>query len=259
VTAEPDSHAPPGTPTPPPTSRLRGPQIWRLFRLWRQSRAEGSGAFQRALAADVSADLDRTRGPLAGQVVIDLGCGRGSYTRAFAAKGARTVAVEIETGHLVLEGAPPPGAVRADARRLPLADGSADGVFSSNLLEHTPTPGEVLAEVERVLRPGGWAYIAWTNWYSPWGGHDMTPYQFLGPRWGPRLYERRHGPPPKNRFGEALFATYIGRMLDEVRARPGLSIDRVEPRYWPRLALLCRIPGLREVVTWNCVIRATRR
>ena len=41
-------------------------------------------------------------------------------------------------------------------------------------------------EIERVLKPGGWAYVSWTNWYSPWGGHDMSPYHFLGPRAGPR-------------------------------------------------------------------------
>jgi predicted O-methyltransferase YrrM len=44
-----------------------------------------------------------------------------------------------------------------------------------------------------------------------------------------------------------------------VRARPGLRILAVEPRYWPRLAILARIPGLREVALWNCVIRVARR
>jgi hypothetical protein len=46
---------------------------------------------------------------------------------------------------------------------------------------------------------------------------------------------------------------------EAVRARPGLEIERVEPRYGPRLAFLCRIPGPRELVTWNCVIRVSRR
>jgi hypothetical protein len=44
-------------------------------------------------------------------------------------------------------------------------------------------------------------------------------------------------------------------MLRLVRTRPGLVIERVEPRYWPRLAFICRIPGLRELASWNCVIR----
>src|SRR3712207_7794860 len=36
-------------------------------------------------------------------------------------------------------------------------------------------------------------------------------------------------------YGEALFAVHIGPALRLVEARPGLEIERVEPRYWPRL------------------------
>ena len=120
---------------------------------------------------------------------------------------------------LALGGGPPEGALIADAGALPLADASVDGVFCSNLLEHTPDAAPVIAEIERVLKPGGWAYVSWTNWYSPWGGHDMTPYQYLGPTRGPRLYERRHGKPRKNAYGDGLWACHIGPTLRLVRAR----------------------------------------
>jgi hypothetical protein len=43
-----------------------------------------------------------------------------------------------------------------------------------------------------------------------------------------------------------------------MRARPTLAIEHVEPRYWPWAAPVCRVPGLRELVTWNCVIRARK-
>ena len=126
----------------------------------------------------------------------------------------------------------------ADAGALPLEDGSVDGVFCSNLLEHTPDAAPVIAEIERVLRPGGWAYVSWTNWYSPWGGHDMTPYQYLGPERGPRLYERRHGKPRKNAYGDGLWACHIGPTLRLVRARPRLD-DRA------RRAALLALGGAR--------------
>ena len=87
----------------------------------------------------------------------------------------------------------------------------------------------------------------------------MSPYHYLGPRLGPRLYERRHGPPRKNPYGAGLWARHIGPTLRLVRAAPGLEIERVEPRYWPQLRVVCRIPGVRELVTWNCVIRVRRR
>ena len=59
-------------------------------------------------------------------------------------------------------------------------------------------------------------------------------------------------------YGAGLWAVHVGPTLRLVRARPGLAIERVEPRYWPRLRVVCRIPGLRELVTWNCVIRVRR-
>ena len=111
-----------------------------------------------------------------------------------------------------------------------------------------------------MLRPGGWGYISWTNWYSPWGGHDMSPYHYLGPRLGPRLYERRHGPPRKNPYGAGLWARAhrpdAAARARRARASRSSASSRATGR---SCAFVCRIPGLRELVTWNCVIRVRRR
>jgi SAM-dependent methyltransferase len=244
------------TATEPPV--LHGlDRVRQLWRLWRNEQTDPA-PFYTVLAREAVADLDRRYGPLAGQTIADLGCGPGFYTHAFRAAGAHVLPVDNSTAELALAGDPPAGAILADAGALPFEDASVDGAFASNLLEHTPDTAAVIAEIERVLRPGGWGYISWTNWYSPWGGHDMSPYHFLGPERGPRVYERRHGPPRKNPYGDGLWAVHIGPTLRLVRERPGLVIERVEPRYWPRLAFITRIPGVRELATWNCVIRVLR-
>jgi SAM-dependent methyltransferase len=243
------------------TAAARPRGLRRAFTLWRLFRAEQQDPepFYRYLAAEAVADLDRRHGPLAGQAIVDLGCGPGHYTRAFRGAGATVIPVDNDAAEMALAGGPPDGAVLADAGDLPLDDASVDGAFCSNLLEHTPEAAPVIAEIERVLRPGGWGYISWTNWYSPWGGHDMSPDHYLGPKLGPRLYERRHGPPRKNPYGAGLWARHIGPTLRLVRDRPGLEIERVEPRYWPWAAPVCRLPGLRELVTWNCAMRLRKR
>jgi SAM-dependent methyltransferase len=232
-------------------------RVRRLWSLWRREK-EDPAPFYRVLAAEAAEDLERRYGPLAGRTIVDLGCGPGFYTEALRRAGATVIPVDNDSAELELAGAAPEGALLADAGDLPLEAGSVDGAFCSNLLEHTPDAEAVISEIERVLRPGGFGYISWTNWYSPWGGHDMTPYQYLGPRLGPRLYERLHGPPRKNPYGAGLWAVHVGSTLRFVRNQSGLAIERVEPRYWPRLAFICRIPLLRELLTWNCVIRVRK-
>jgi SAM-dependent methyltransferase len=244
-------------PTQPP--RLHGvARLRQLWRLWRNERDDPE-PFYSVLAREVATELDERYGPLEGQKVLDMGCGPGFYTRALRFTGAEVIPLDNSQEELELNGAAPEGAILGDAMDLPLEDRSLDGVFTSNMLEHTPRPLAVFDEIERVLVPGGWAYVSWTNWYSPWGGHDISPYHFLGEKLGLRAYEKRHGPPRKNRPGEGLFPIHIGPTVRELRGRSGIVVDAVQPRYWPRLAFIARVPALREVATWNCVVMMRKR
>jgi SAM-dependent methyltransferase len=236
-----------------PTGIRRIRTLWRLFR----NEREDPAPFYTLLAAEAAEMLDGRYG-IQGKTIVDLGCGPGFYTAALRARGAIVIPVDADLREMEMVGAAPEGAILADAGALPLTDESVDGAFFSNALEHIDRPERVIDEIERVLKPGGWAYISWTNWYSPWGGHDMSPYHYLGPAYGPRLYHRRHGPPRKNTYGEGLFATYVGKTMRYVDRRPHLATERVEPRYWPKLAFICRIPVVREFLTWNCVIYARK-
>ncbi len=229
--------------------------VWRLFRAERDDPAP----FYRLLAAELVDGLERRHGRLAGQRVLDLGCGPGWYAEALRERGAVVVPLDGSLAELGGAEAMPAGAVLADAGRMPLPDACADGVVCSNMLEHTPDPPAVLADIGRVLCPGGWAYVSWTNWYSPWGGHDMTPWHLLGPRLGPRVYERLFGPPRKNRAGDGLFPVHIGPTLALVRESTALELAGIEPRYWPWARVVTKVPGVREVATWNCVLHLKRR
>ena len=212
-------------------------------------------AFYERLAADTVAQLP---GSVEGRCVLDLGCGPGHYTRALRAAGARVVPVDLDRDELLLPGGPPGSAVIADARRLPVPDAAFDAVVCSNMLEHTPSPAAVLDEVERVLRPGGWAWLSWTNWYSPWGGHDLAPWHYLGTRLGPAAQRRLVGRPLKHEPGRNLFPLHIGEMFRMVDAHPHLRRVDAVPRYWPSQRWLLHVPGLREVAAWNCAMSLVR-
>ncbi len=196
--------------------------------------------------------------PVEGLLVLDLGCGPGHFSRAVTRAGATVVGVDYDEEDLRHWPGPGPAAARADGLRLPFADATFDGVFCSNVLEHVPDPEQVMAEIERVLRPGGWAWVSWTNWYSPWGGHEIVPLHYLGPRMGLAAWRRLKGEPRKNVPFESLWPTYVGRVLKMVATRPGLRLIDAMPRYYPSQRWILKVPALRELATWNCLLLLER-
>ena len=196
--------------------------------------------------------------PLEGRQVLDLGAGGGHYSGAMRDAGAQIVAADLDETDLRRAAERDVSTVLCDGTRLPFPDRSFDGVFCSNMLEHTPTPERIFDEIERVLRPGGWAWVSWTNWYSPWGGHEIVPLHFLGPRLGLSTWRRLFGEPRKNVPFEALWPTYVGKTLAEVRTRQKLRLIDAVPRYYPSQRWILKVPGLREVFTWNCLMTFER-
>jgi SAM-dependent methyltransferase len=150
--------------------------------------------------------------------------------------------------------------VLGSGMQLPFADATFDICYSSNVLEHVDDPWRMADEMVRVTRPGGLTFISYTVWYGPWGGHETSPWHYLGGRRARRRYARRQGHEPKNKFGESLFAVTVRAGREWARAQTGAEVLDVVPRYNPAAARwLSRVPLLREVVTWNLVIVLRRR
>jgi SAM-dependent methyltransferase len=230
----------------------------RLFRLFLKEQTEPD-LFYTSLAADAADQLGRYTA-LAGQTVIDVGGGAGDFTNAFRARGADCYLFEPDSAELLGRGLPPSGAVLADGYWLPVADGSADVCFSSNVLEHVPDPAGLIEEMVRVTKPGGLIYLSFTNWYSPWGGHEMSPWHLLGAGYAARRYSRRCGRKPKHTLGQNLFKVHVGQILRQMRSLNDVELVDAVPRYYPRWCkVVLWIPALREIVTWNLLLVARRK
>jgi 2-polyprenyl-6-hydroxyphenyl methylase/3-demethylubiquinone-9 3-methyltransferase len=124
----------------------------------------GRHRWLRALAALVPARLaifDPIVGTWQGRRVLDLGCGGGFMSEALARRGASVVGVDLSTPALE--------AARAHAKEtglavdyrlgrgeaVPLEDASVDVVVCVDVFEHLVGLDATLAEIARVLRPGG--------------------------------------------------------------------------------------------------------
>jgi SAM-dependent methyltransferase len=100
-----------------------------------------------------------------GQSAIDLGCGpRGilALLRDRVSPGGRVVGLDADPAHTALA-AQFAGdwaeIITADARKTGLASGSFDVVHARTLLINVPDPQEVVAEMTRLTRPGGWVAV----------------------------------------------------------------------------------------------------
>jgi SAM-dependent methyltransferase len=239
----------------------------RSVRLFSDFRVEQSdpARFYTALAADSVGQLAHyTDGPhgkgaaLQGTVLLDVGGGPGYFRDAFMNAGATYLALDADAGEMQGAGIIAEGSMLGDGMRLPVRTDSVDACYSSNVLEHVPTPTAMLDEMLRVTRPGGVVFCSYTLWWGPWGGHETSPWHLLGGRYARRRYLRKHGHEPKNKFGESMYAATASAGLRWARAqrRAGnAEILAAVPRYHPAWAAwLMRVPVVREVLSWNLLL-----
>ena len=108
----------------------------------------------------------------AGSRVLEVGCGMGTDLFQFAKAGADVTGIDLVPRHLAIArsrfqlAAEPARFVLADAEDLPFERGSFDVAYSFGVLHHTPNIRRAVAEIHRVLRPGGRAIVAVYNLLS---------------------------------------------------------------------------------------------
>ena len=97
-----------------------------------------------------------------GAACADLGAGTGKFTRLLARTGAQVIAVEpVAEMRAKLAGVlPGVRALEGTAQAIPLADGAVDAVLCAQAF-HWFAGGEALAEIHRVLKPGGRLGLVW--------------------------------------------------------------------------------------------------
>lgn len=201
----------------------------------------------------------------AGMTVVDLGAGTGKFTPRLVATGAKVLAIEpvAQMRDKLATAVPQAEALAGTAESIPLPDSSVDAVFCAQSF-HWFATRDALAEIQRVLKPGGKLGLIWNmrdsrvGWiaaldaivnrfegdaprYYTGAWREVFPFEGFGP-----LQERHfsHGHTGKAQdviSGRVRSTSFIAALPPDERAKVDAEID----------ALIASEPSLNasEVVT----------
>lgn len=161
----------------------------------------------------------------AGATVVDLAAGTGDLCRELAARGHRPIGIDLSLGMLAHARTNAP-LVQADGLRLPLPEGRVDGLVSGFALRNFTDLAGTLAEVARILRPGGRVALL-----------DVAEPPNAALRWGHRLYFGRVVPLIGGTLSDRAAYRYLPKSVaylppvDQLLAQLGAAgFDAVERR-----------------------------
>jgi SAM-dependent methyltransferase len=184
---------------------------------------------------------------VAGDRVLDVGCGVGQVVRRLRDAGFDAVGVEVSEPNVARARSFGLNCQMYDGRRLPFPDAHFASVGALNVLEHVEEPEAFVAELTRVVRPGGRVVISSPNFFRALGWRDYhRQMRGLGNKWrnARRLLAKRRQmreAPETVRFDrmtpivkepftpddDAIVATN-GLEIGFFLARSGCAVERVE-------------------------------
>lgn len=124
--------------------------------------------------------------------VLENGCGVGMYVQKLSALGGRVVGLEYDLERAREARSASPHIVNAAGEFLPLPSSTFDLILSHEVIEHVRDDRAAVAEIIRVLKPGGRAIL-----FCPNRGY---PFETHGVFWGGKYH-----------FGNKLFVNYLPR------------------------------------------------
>ena len=148
-------------------------------------------------------------GDLAGRRVADVGCGKGRFARIVQERHPRASVIALDLAEAMLRHVPPPiHRCAATMTALPLASGSCRGAYATESLEHAVDIPMAVAELCRIVEPGGRIVIIDKN-VKAWG-------RIKTPEWE-RWFDRKE------------LENLLSRYCREVRSQPISYWEDVEP------------------------------
>jgi len=148
-------------------------------------------------------------GDLAGKRVADVGCGKGRFARIVKERHPGSCVVALDLAEAMLRHVPSGiHTIAATMTALPLATASCDGAYATESLEHAIDIPAAVAELTRIVKPGGRIVIIDKN-KEAWGRLETPSWE----RW----------------FGRKELERLLAKSCREVTSRPISYWEDVEP------------------------------
>lgn len=221
----------------------------RNYQAWVKARVEQEYEQEAAYAT-----LKRvTTKPLPEQSILDIGAGMGGFAVGLRLKGINVRGIEfnptyVEIANLRAEvHGIEPLVIQGAIEQLPFADQSFDIVHCHDVLEHCQDPLKGLSEIQRILKPGGFALVTFIHRFA-WNDPHFHVYgiNWLPRRWGSPLAlsltsKKTSASPDKQTLAEMHYLTPC-KAAREVKKR-GFKIMNVR-RQKLEHAVASRIPSI---------------
>ena len=212
-----------------------------------------------------------TLGGLRGKRVLDFGCGWGGESAWLAERAEHVVGCDINDEALEhaltfkqQKAIDNLDFVRCGDKTIPLESESIDAVFSTNVFEHVMHPAAMLAEIHRVLKPGG-SFVSSFGplFYSPLGYHlswaSQVPYAHLLFGLGPVIEVRntRRDPIRPKTWEQTGLNRITFARFKQAAQDSGLEVERLERIPVRGLRTLAHLPVVGNLLTFgiDCHLR----
>ncbi len=182
-----------------------------------------------AIGRSICDELTELGISIAGRRVLDLGAEMGGISTELARRGANVVGLEpgaawCQIAATRLRSAGAGDMLSALGEEIPLASESVDVIVSHQALEHVQNPSQVIKEAFRVLKPGGYFYFAYANYFSFREQHYRVFWLPLLPKILGAAYLRLRGRNPQFLLESITYTTFHG--IRKVVSRLGFECLR---------------------------------
>jgi ubiquinone/menaquinone biosynthesis C-methylase UbiE len=205
-----------------------------------------------------------------GEKVLEIGAGMGTDLAQFAKHGAICTDLDLSLGHL--DHARTNFRLRGlnaefkhgDGERLPFPDNTFDVVYSNGVIHHTPNTDQVIADIHRVLKPGGkciimvyaenslhyWRQLVWNLGFE----QRMMDHVSIGEVMSQKVELSEHGSRPLVKVYSAARLQRMFHAFDRVGIYKRQMIVEELPFMlkWMPIGLAGRLMG------WNLIVKGTK-